>query len=223
MTYSTTIRPHLPAILLLVLPVLLIGLSLSFPAAEKLPVRQWGAALEEAGLTGVLIFLGAGALATSVGLPRQLVAFIGGLTYGVSVGLLLSLAAALAGCSLTANASRYVLSRHISAGFPKAVAYLDRLLARDAFLKIIVLRLQPLGTNLLTNLVVGITAVPLKTFLLATSVGYIPQMRAFTLMGAGTRVDSQAQLLLSAVLLGLSILLGVIVFRRHQRAQHLLR
>ena len=187
-----------------------------FPPADYVPAEQWGAALESAGWRGMCLFVLAGLLCTSIGLPRQLVAFIGGLAYGVLVGLVVSLCAALLGCFLTATVSRRFLATRVVSRYPDAIKKLDAFISHDFFLKIIVLRLQPLGTNLISNVCIGFTRAPLSVFLMASGVGYIPQMLVFTLLGSGIRVDSTSQLTLSIVLLVVSVLLGCYLFRRHR-------
>lgn len=208
-------RTRIAGAALLLLLVVIVAIGIAFPPKEYVPAARWGAALQAAGLTGMAVFLAAGMLATSVGLPRQLVAFIGGLAYGVTAGLALSLLAALCGCCLTATVSRRYFATIVAARFPGPIATLDRLIRNDLFLKVLVLRLQPLGTNLLTNICIGFTEASLPKFLAASAVGYIPQMLVFNLLGVGVRVDSQAQLTLSMVLLFVSIGLGVYLYRRH--------
>lgn len=210
-------RRRWTGVALLVLLALIIGLGVAFPPADYVPAAQWGAALESAGFKGIVVFVITGLLVTSVGLPRQLVAFIAGLAYGTLPGLVLSLVAALAGCCLTAVVSRRFLASMVTERFPRAIATLDRLIERDLFLKILVLRLQPLGTNLLTNLCIGFTSASLPRFLAASAVGYVPQMLVFNLLGAGVRVDSQNQLLVSAVLLVVSIAIGAVLYKRSIR------
>ena len=199
---------------LLCLLLLIVGMGLIFPPADYVPAAQWGASLESAGAKGIVAFLITGMLATSVGLPRQLVAFIAGLAYGTVLGLLFSLTAALAGCCLTATVSRRFLSSMVTERYPRAIVTLERLVKRDLFLKILVLRLQPLGTNLLTNVCIGFTSGSLPRFLAASAIGYVPQMLVFNLLGSGVRVDSQNQLILSVVLLLVSIAIGVILYKR---------
>lgn len=209
--------PHsrIAAVALVLLLILIIVLGIVFPPKEYVPAAKWGAALEASGFAGMAVFFVAGMLATSVGLPRQLLAFIGGLAYGVFAGLVLSLLAAVCGCCLTASVSRRFFSTMVATRFPKPIETLDRLTRQDLFLKILVLRLQPLGTNLLTNICIGFTQAPLPRFLAASAVGYIPQMLVFNLLGVGVRVDSQAQLLLSIAMLIVSIVLGVFLYKRH--------
>lgn len=160
------------------------------------------------------LFITAGAIFTSVGLPRQLLAFAAGYLWGVPVGVLLGSLAAILGCLLTFTFSRRFLSDIVSGKLTKPQQLLNRFVDRDPFIKIIILRLQPLGTNLLTNLAAGVSRIDAKVFLTASFLGYLPQMFVFSLTGAGLRVGSQVQLVLSAVLFGLSLLLAWYLYRK---------
>jgi len=195
--------------------IIVVG-ALVLKPSELIPAEKWGIALESKGGIGMLLFLVAGTLATSIGLPRQMVAFIGGIAYGVVPGVLLSLCAAIVGCCLTVNVSRWLFAAKLAARYPTFIAKLQAFVKDDVFIKVLVLRLQPLGTNLLTNLCVGFTDIPIRIFLLASAVGYIPQMIVFALLGSGIRVGSNTQLILSGVLLVISVLLGILLYRRHR-------
>ncbi len=205
------------SIALIALLLFIVVVSLLFPPSQWIPAKVWGAQLESAGFKGMILFVLAGMLATSIGLPRQMVAFIGGLAYGVMPGVLLSFMAALLGCYLTLQVSRRFLATWVAQRYPNVVTQLDKLLRNDAFVKILILRLQPLGTNLLTNVCMGFTAVSHRVFIAASSVGYVPQMLVFALLGAGVRVGSQTQLLLSAILMLISVMLGVALYYRHRQ------
>lgn len=209
---------RLPALLLSLLLVLIIVLAASVPE-EWIPVKQWGAALESAGIPGIVLFLLAGTLATSVGLPRQLMAFTGGLAYGLLPGLALSVCAALMGCHVTVQVSRHLLRARVRRRYPAVIAKLSRLLQHDTFVKILILRLQPLGTNLLTNLCIGFTDVSYRQFLLASGIGYVPQMLVFSLLGAGVRVGEEMQGLISGALILISVFLAVGLYLQHRKRQ----
>ena len=155
---------------------LILFLFWRFPPADWLPVDQFGAWLDNAGFAGMLVFVLVGIAATSIGLPRQLLAFVGGFSYGVLVGVPLSLLSAIIGCLATVLFSRRFLQAIISNRYPRFIATLDKLVAKDAFLKILILRLQPFGTNLITNVCAGFTRIRLRTFLAASLIGYVPQM-----------------------------------------------
>jgi uncharacterized membrane protein YdjX (TVP38/TMEM64 family) len=201
----------------LILLILIVVGTLIFKPSEWIPAQEWGIALESKGSIGMLIFLLIGMLSTSIGLPRQMVAFIGGIAYGVLPGVLLSLCAAICGCYLTVNGSQRMFSAQVAQRYPKIIEQLKLFIKEDVFIKVLVLRLQPFGTNLLTNICVGFTAIPIKTFLAASAIGYVPQMLVFALLGSGIRVGSNFQLALSGILLVISVLLGFLLYRRHKK------
>lgn len=210
------LRSHVVVIVLLAIFLSIVLLTVLFPPSEWIPARYWGESLQSYGARGMLLFVSISLLATSIGLPRQMVAFIAGFAYGVLPGLLLSLIAAILGCYLTVRISKRFLAAVVMNRYPDFIHKLNKLLKDDVFTKVLILRLQPFGTNLLTNVCVGFTAIPHKVFLAASAIGYIPQMLVFTLLGKGVRVGSQTQLLLSMVLLLVSLILGFILYKRHQ-------
>ncbi|MBX2884797.1 MAG: VTT domain-containing protein [Granulosicoccus sp.] len=177
-------------------------------AAIALWIDRWG-------VVGTFAYILLGTLATAAGLPRQLMAFIGGYSYGVALGLCLSLLAAIGGCFLCFQLSRRILRARVERRFTKTVQFLNRLMRDDAFLKIIVLRLQPFGTNLATNLAAGVTNLSTPVFIGSSFLGYIPQMLVFSLLGSGVRVQSSTQLTVSAILFFVSLILGLWLYRRH--------
>lgn len=163
-----------------------------------------------------LAFFFAAVAFTALGLPRQLVAFVCGYVFGIVPGLLVSLAAAVLGCIAAFWVARAFLREPISRRFSTMVETLDGLVQHDAFLKIIVLRIQPLGTNLLTNLCAGVSGIRPLPFFASTALGYLPQMIVFALAGDGIRLGDQSKLVLSAVLFVISLLLAFWLWRRHQ-------
>jgi len=185
------------------------------PPTDWQRAEEFGGQIQAMGVLGVLVFLLGAAMATSIGLPRQFFAFVGGYVFGVPVGVLLSSGAALAGCAMTFLFSRYVVARKVKARYPGFVTGLNRILQKDAFLKIVVLRLQPLGTNLLTNLCAGVSNIRAKTFLASSGIGYLPQMFVFSMLGAGVRVASKAYIGFSLLMLILSLTIGAFLYKRH--------
>jgi len=207
---------RLAGFLLVLLLLIIVVVSFLFPPTDWIPAEKWGSSLENAGWQGVLLLILGGGLATSVGLPRQLVALIAGMGFGVLAGVLFSLVAAVMGCFITVHVSRKFFAVRIKQRFPKAIATLQSFVKHDVFIKILALRLQPLGTNLMTNICVGFTSVPLRVFLSASAIGYVPQLLVFALLGSGIRFNSRYQLVLSATMLLISFVLGFLVYRRHK-------
>jgi uncharacterized membrane protein YdjX (TVP38/TMEM64 family) len=178
-------------------------------------IGRWVA---EHGLFGIASFLAAGALAAAVGVPRQLVSLVAGISFPLAPAMLMALASTATGALLTFSASRYLARPLVRRRFPKAVAQLDALAHDQPFLKIVVIRFLPLGTNMLTNLAAGATTMPMRVFGTATLLGFIPQTAVFVLIGRGLQVDAKSQWLLTGVLTLIALVICVHLYRRH-RAQ----
>jgi len=193
----------------------LIVLLYRTPPTEWDRAKQFGEFIHSQGAAGVLVFFIVATLATSIGLPRQLFAFAAGFAFGVPAGVLLSSFAALGGCAITFLCSRRWLSKQIQSRYPNAVKKLNSLLNDDVFLKILILRLQPLGTNLVTNLCAGVTTISAAQFLASTWIGYLPQMMVFCLLGAGVRIGSNTYLLYSVSMLAITVVVGGWLYKRY--------
>lgn len=205
--------------ILIVLALLLfLGLAVLIyktPPTQWDKARQLGEFIESKGAFGGLVFFILTALSTSVGLPRQMFAFAAGFAFGVPIGVLLSSFGAICGCAITFYCSRRWLSNKVRSRFPKVVSALNKLLNKDVFLKILILRLQPLGTNLITNLCAGVTSISGRLFLTSSWFGYLPQMLVFCLLGAGVRIGSNTYLLYSLSMLLISMMLGGWLYKRY--------
>ncbi|MEE9317967.1 MAG: VTT domain-containing protein, partial [Rhodospirillales bacterium] len=126
------------------------------------------------GLKGVLIFVAVGWGVTSVGLPRQLVAFLGGYAFGFVYGTGLALAATTLGC-ITAFLFARVLARDWVAGkISDRIRRIDGFLSENPFSMTLLIRFLPLGSNFLTNLAAGVSSVSWAPFVAGSALGYIP-------------------------------------------------
>jgi len=204
----------LGALLVLIL-LIIVGLLYRYPLDEIIDHDAVASLITRYGAFGVIGFILVGIVFTAVGLPRQLLAFVGGYTFGLLPGVLLGTLAAIGGCALTFTLSRYWFRERVGMRFTRVVNALNGFIRQDPFLKIVVLRLQPFGTNLATNLAAGVTQIPARTFFASSLLGYLPQMTVFALTGSGVRVQSSTQLGVSLALFVLSLLLGAYLYRRH--------
>ena len=91
---------------------------------------------------------------------------------------------------------------------------MDRFLTERAFTATLTLRLLPVGSNIVLNLVAGVSGVATVPFLVASAIGYVPQTVAFALAGAGAGLSDGLQFGLAALLLVLSVGLGILLLRR---------
>lgn len=168
------------------------------------------------GFTGILLFLGFGAAATALGSPRQLLAFFGGYAFGFINGALLSTLAAGLGCVISMYFARFAIRKHIKKRYPQKISAIDRFLAKSPFTKTIVIRLLPIGNNLVTNLVAGVSHVSGLSFVVGSILGYLPQMAIFALMGKGVIVLSIWKIALSIALFVISSLLSVRLYKQYK-------
>jgi uncharacterized membrane protein YdjX (TVP38/TMEM64 family) len=172
--------------------------------------------IRDNGVTGMLLFLGLGAAATALGSPRQLLAFLGGYAFGFINGALLSTIAAGFSCSLSMYFARFAVREQIKKRYPQKVSAIDRFLAKRPFTKTIVIRLLPIGNNLVTNLVAGVSHVSGLSFVMSSMIGYLPQMAIFALMGKGVIVLSIWKVVLSIALFVISSLLSVRLYKQYK-------
>ena len=201
------------AILLL---VVLLFLASRLFSAQGIDSEQLAQRLANESPSVLLAYFFGAVLFTAVGLPRQLVAFVCGYVFGLWQGVLLSLLAALLGCMLAYFVASRWLGPWISKRYQSIIDMLDKLVRHDAFAKVIVVRLQPLGTNLLTNLCAGVSAIRPITFFSATAIGYLPQLLVFALAGDGIRLGQGSKLLLSGAMLLISLVVAYWLWRRHR-------
>ena len=168
------------------------------------------------GWLGIPAFIAFGMIFTSIGLPRQAVAFIGGYVFGIAVGVALGTVAAALGAMLTFYCSRWLARPWVLRKYPQLVERIDGFIQDRLFLKILLIRFLPFGTNLATNLAAGAAATPARAFALASLLGYIPQMTIFTLSGHGIRVQSNTQLIVAGCLFLVSMVIGSYLYRQHK-------
>jgi uncharacterized membrane protein YdjX (TVP38/TMEM64 family) len=175
----------------------------------------WGReALNTPAQAGPVVFVLAGAAACALGVPRQVVAYAAGLGFGTWAGCLLALMAEVAGCAADFLWARLVAREWAARQIRGRLARLDKQLSRHPFGATLTLRLLPVGSNILLNLLAGVSAVASAPFLLASAIGYLPQTVVFALLGGGVRVDRSEQVWLAAGLFVLASALGIWLMRR---------
>ncbi len=155
-------------------------------------------------------------LATSIGLPRQIAALVAGINLGAFIGIIVATLAATLGCFITFSVARYLLSASITRKYPDKLAKLSAFLGEQTFLKAIVIRILPLGSNFITNIIAGVSKVSMPAYVSGSFVGFIPQMIIFSLAGSGIRLGAQNELIASATLFIIALLLTAYLVKKHK-------
>ncbi|MFP5404302.1 MAG: TVP38/TMEM64 family protein [Gammaproteobacteria bacterium] len=173
------------------------------------------------GVSGALLFLLMGGLFTALGLPRQIIAFLGGYAFSIALGTLLGALAALVGCMLTFAYARFFGKGLLRARLGERVARFDRFVHDHPFAMTVLIRLLPVGSNLATNLAAGISSIRARHFFAGTFVGYLPQTLVFALVGSGVHLAPALKLSVAAGLFVVSGGLGVWLYRRFRHGESL--
>ena len=168
------------------------------------------------GFRGELIFLVVATTLASIGLPRQIVSFTAGHAFGFVGGLLLAMVASVWMCVATFFYARFLGRAFVARHFANKVRRVDAFLNHNPFAMTLLIRFLPVGSNLTTNLAVGLSRVRPTPFLAASALGYVPQTVVFALLGSGIEVDPALRTGLSLVLFTVSALLGLYLYRRHR-------
>ena len=187
-----------------------------------LPDKEWiDTQVRGQGMSGELLFIAAGALFASLGLPRQFVAFLGGYGFGFLSGTLLALVAAVLGCVASFYYGRVIGRCLLRRPPPARVRRIAAFIQRHTFSTTLVVRLLPAGSNLLVNLAAGISGVRGTPFFAGSALGYLPQMAIFALIGSGIAVEPGLRIGFGLLLFVLSGILGLNLYRKYRAARDL--
>lgn len=172
--------------------------------------------IRDHGIHGELLFLAMGAVFTAIGLPRQIIAFLAGYAFGLVQGTFFGAFAALLGCAVTFAYARLFGRGLLSARLGARARRFDAFIHEHPFSMTLLIRLLPVGSNVLTNLAAGISRARALPFLAASFVGYLPQTVVFALVGSGVDVDATYKIGLAAILFLVSGVLGAYLYHRHR-------
>jgi uncharacterized membrane protein YdjX (TVP38/TMEM64 family) len=201
--------------------VIVLLVLLAWFVQDVLDKDRVDALVGERGVTGMLLFVSVCVLLGSIGLSRQVIAFLGGYAFGFSNGFILSMLAVVGACITTYTLSRGVLQRFLSGRLPARVQRIDRFLHDNTFSMAMLLRLLPLGSNWVINIAAGASSVRVVPFLLGSALGYIPQMVIFSLVGSGTRVSQFWQVAIAMALFVVAAVIGMALYRSVLRGRRL--
>ncbi|MEZ0575970.1 TVP38/TMEM64 family protein [Halodesulfovibrio aestuarii] len=168
------------------------------------------------GIQGVLLFVGLAALLTGIGIPRQLSAFCAGYAFGAAHGFLAAITAVTLGCTCCFWIARFLGQETINRKFPNHLQGINSFLQNSPFQTAMIVRMLPVGSNLATNVIAGVSNIRPLPFVAGSSLGYMPQTIIFSLLGSGITVEPVLRTSVSAVLFILSSALGVRLYKKYR-------
>jgi uncharacterized membrane protein YdjX (TVP38/TMEM64 family) len=177
------------ALLLLVFLVIL-GARLSGVGAElelaRLQARSDSLqhAAESSPLTAAVIFTALYALGSALALPGlAALTLVGGFLFGPWLATLYVNLGATTGATLAFLGSRYLFRDLAETRFGAKLQLIQHGFQRNAASYLLTLRLIPLVPFFLLNVVSGLTHIPLRTYVLITSVGILPGSFVYAFAG----------------------------------------
>lgn len=199
------------------LVAVLIGLS---TAAAFLPVQDWVKAFSEwvrtLGALGVVVFIGAYALATVLFLPGWIFTVAAGLIYGVLGGAAVALTGAVIGATLAFLCGRYLVREHVESATKtnKKFAAIDEAIGKQGWKIVGLLRLSPVVPFNLSNYFYGVTAVGFWPYLLASAIGMLPGTLLYAYLGGAGKAGLDGggeQSPLKWIFLGVGLVATIVV------------
>jgi uncharacterized membrane protein YdjX (TVP38/TMEM64 family) len=150
----------------------------------------------------------------SIGVPRQVVAFTCGYFFQVFYGTLFATIAVTIGALITLVTARAFSPESLLSKYHLELGKINSFLSKDTLKKTIIIRLLPIGSNFITNILAGIAHIPVKPYIVGSFIGFIPQMFIFSLAGTGVKLAAMEHITVSIILFVIAMLLSWQLYRR---------
>lgn len=180
-------------------------------------VQVWKAYVREMGWMAYGLFTAACAMAVMVGVPRLPLSAAAGLIFGFSGGLCFSLIGSTLGSYGAFLMARRGARRAVMVRLEKW-PWLVRLLERPSLGRVFWVR-QLMVPGIVLNVLLGVTSVTHRVFLIGTLLGYLPLSMTFSLVGSGLGKGSLQQTMMQLLAaLGVIHIIGWLVWRANRNA-----
>jgi uncharacterized membrane protein YdjX (TVP38/TMEM64 family) len=182
-------------------------LSLSALKANREALQSYYATHTLAMVAG---FMAVYIIQTALSLPgAAILSLAAGAIFGSLLGTVYAVIAATAGATLAFLVTRYLLRDAVLSRFGDRLEGMNRELEQRGFNYLLFLRLVPIFPFFLINLAAGLTRLPLRTFVLATTIGIIPGGFVYVNAGASLATIDSLSGIASPRVLGSFALLGL--------------
>lgn len=146
---------------LLIAVGVLIANQLDNPVLVHLTDKNWLVGyIQQNGMTGELVVFTFSVIFLSLSGPKQAIALVFGYLYNINLGVVLTLLACVVGATFNYYCARFIFANWLYSHFPKKMIKFNSFASRKPFYKILLLRLFPIGNNVVTNVLSGSVRVP---------------------------------------------------------------
>ncbi|GIL40058.1 FAD-dependent oxidoreductase [Roseiterribacter gracilis] len=178
--------------------------------------------IEQAPLQAALLFLAIYIAVTALSLPgAAIMTLAAGALFGFGTGTVLASIGSVTGATLAFLAARFVLRDFVQRRFGASLRSIDEGFTREGATYLLALRLAPVFPFFLVNLVVALTKLPTRTYVLYSWIGMLPGTLVFIWAGTQLATIHSPKDILSGGLLAafLALALFPIVAKRVWAAQ----
>lgn len=167
-------------------------------------INNW---VDKYGVFGPIIFVLGFLARTLIMFPASVFCIAGGLTFGLWKGLLYCYIGTFLSATLSFYLSRYCGYRIVRKLFKRKKLHFDEINSRNGFFIVLYLRLfAPLDP---VSIAAGLSDISYRSYIIATSIGIIPGLFVFVLIGnAITNIQSNNYLQISKFVLLILIVFG---------------
>lgn len=171
-------------------------------------VRQFGA-------KGIVLFFVLSGIGTFFFIPRQILSLVAGYFYGWKIAVItVSLGAGL-GCLFSMGYGSFLAKNFFRAKMKNRIACLENIFKKSAFGIALGIRIMPVGSNTLLNMIVGATNIPFWSFWLGSLLGYIPQNMLFAVLGNAGKTELDPAVYTSLLLYAALFLVGFCIVKKN--------
>lgn len=174
--------------------------------------------LEKMGILAPIVYVGLYTIATLLILPSTPLNLAGGALFGLWWGTLWTTVAAMVAALVAFAFTRTLGREYIARRFAGKWEAIDAELKGGGLFYMFAIRLLPIIPYGLVNFAAGLTSIRFRDYLIGTSLGTVPGILPFIMMGAGLKTFGKGDkfmLLVGFTLMGL--LVGVATWYRRRR------
>lgn len=203
--------------MLLLTLICVVATSLTLYALGGLPAEQMQAQLRQTGIWAPILFLLAYIMATLLVLPSTALNLAGGGLFGPWMGTLWTSLGAIAAAVVAFYFSRTLGRRQVAARLTGRWQAMDAEVKRGGLFYMFAIRLVPIMPYGLVNFTAGLTSIGFREFLIGTTLGTVPSVLPFVLLGSSSlkawKTGEVGPLVAALALTGL-LVMGSTYFKR---------
>ena len=206
-------RAGLVRLLALALALLLGGLLAGVVLGGDLDaVRR---AVAASGAWGPVVYVVLHVVLTLVPVPKNLLAGVAGVLFGLGAGIALSWSASVLSAMVTFHLARHLGREAVEDLTGRRIDSVRRVLREQGVLSVVIARLTPVVPFTVVNYASGVSPVTRRDYLVGTALGVVPGTVAYVALGASAGSDLTTIAL--AVVLGAVLLVATALVSRRLR------